>query len=284
MYFQDIILALQHFWIKQGCILLQPYDMEIGAGTSHPATGLRCLDANPWKVVYVQSCRRPSDGRYGDNPNRVQHYYQMQVILKPSPINIQELCLQSLKTVGIDSFNHDLRFVEDDWANPTLGAWGLGYEIWCNGMEIAQFTYMQQLGGIECKPVPVEITYGLERLALYIQNVNKVWDIKWDDNTTYYDIFGATEKEYCYYNFEYANTETLGRHFRDYLDEAEALLGCGVAQPAYDYCLKASHAFNVLEARGVLSVAERAAYIAAVRKTMRECCQLWVELRRQDKL
>lgn len=275
MYFQDIILSLQNFWIAQGCILLQPYDIEVGAGTSSPATTLRCLDANPWNVVYVQPSRRPTDGRYGENPNRTQHYYQLQVLMKPSPENIQELCLKSLETLGIDMKNNDLRFVEDNWENPTLGAWGLGYEFWCNGMEILQFTYMQQLGGIELKPVPAEVTYGLERLAMYIQNVNNFWDIKWNKDFTYRDVFFRSEVEYSRYNFELANIDSLYKSFDIHITEAKRLLELNNIQPCYDQCLKASHIFNLLEARRAFSVSERANYMAEIRTVVRECCRAW---------
>lgn len=277
MYFQDIILTLQKFWTEQGCILLQPYDMEVGAGTSHPATLLRALGKEHWNVAYVQPSRRPTDGRYAENPNRVQHYYQFQVVLKPSPENIQDLCLQSFKVLGLDPKKHDFRFVEDDWENPTLGAWGLGFEVWCDGMEVLQFTYMQQIGGIECNPIPGELTYGLERLAMYIQNVNSIWDIKWNDKgVTYADVFKRNEIEYSKYNFELADTDMLIRHFNDHEQECLKLLDKKLAQPAYDQCLKAGHIFNLLEARGVISVTERASYIAKIRNLARRCCEMWV--------
>lgn len=275
MYFQDIILNLQKFWINQGCILLQPYDMEVGAGTSHPATTLRCLDANPWNVVYVQPSRRPSDGRYGENPNRTQHYYQMQVLMKPSPDNIQELCLKSLEAVGIDMKKNDLRFVEDNWENPTLGAWGLGWEVWCNGMEVLQFTYMQQLGGIELHPVPAEVTYGLERLAMYVQNVDNFWDIKWNKDFTYRDVFLRSEVEYSKYNFELADVDALYKLFKIHIGEAQRLLDNSNVIPSYDQCLKASHVFNLLEARGAFSVSERATHMAEIRTIVRKCCEAW---------
>ena len=261
--------------MDNGCILLQPYDMEVGAGTSHPATTLRCLDANPWNVVYLQPSRRPADGRYGENPNRTQHYYQLQVVMKPSPENIQELCLKSLEVVGIDMQKNDLRFVEDNWENPTLGAWGLGWEVWCNGMEILQFTYMQQLGGIELMPVPSEITYGLERLTMYIQNIDNFWDIRWNKDFTYRDVFLRSEIEYSRYNFELANIDSLYKLFTIHIQEAKRLFGFGNFMPAYDQCLKASHIFNLLEARGAFSVAERAGYIAEIRTIVRECCEGW---------
>lgn len=277
MYFQDIILTLQNFWIQQGCILLQPYDMEVGAGTSHPTTTLNCLTANPWNIVYVQPSRRPTDGRYGQNPNRVQHYYQLQVIMKPSPDDIQDLCLQSLQTIGIDIKNNDLRFVEDNWENPTLGAWGLGWEVWCNGMEVLQFTYMQQLGGIELKPIPAEITYGLERLTMYVQNIESIWDIRWNKDFTYRDIFLQSEQEYSRYNFELADVEALYKLFNIYISEAKRLLELSNLRPSYDQCLKASHIFNILEARNAFSVAERATYMAEIRTIVRMCCKAWYD-------
>ncbi len=275
MYFQDIIFNLQKFWSDKGCMLLQPYDIEVGAGTSHPATTLRCLDADPWNVVYVQPSRRPTDGRYGQNPNRTQHYYQLQVIMKPSPENIQELCLKSLEVVGIDMKKNDLRFVEDNWENPTLGAWGLGWEVWCNGMEVLQFTYMQQLGGIELKSVPAEITYGLERLAMYIQNVDNFWDIKWNKDFTYRDVFFRSEVEYSRYNFELADIDALYKLFSIHIAEAKRLIGLNSLMPAYDQCLKASHIFNLLEARGAFSVSERATYMSEIRAVVRQCCDSW---------
>jgi glycyl-tRNA synthetase alpha chain len=279
MYFQEIIVKLQEFWVKQGCILLQPYDIEVGAGTSHPATTLRCLDANPWNVVYVQPSRRPSDARYGENPNRTQHYYQLQVLMKPSPENIQEMSLESLAAIGIDMKNNDLRFVEDNWENPTIGAWGLGWEVWCNGMEVLQFTYMQQLGGIELRPVPAEVTYGLERLAMYIQNVDNFWDIKWNKDFTYRDVFYRSEVEYSKYNLELADIDSLNKRFFIYINEGKRLLEANNIMPAYDQCLKASHTFNLLEARGAFSVAERAARIADIRNVVRECCKAWHSLK-----
>lgn len=274
MNFQDLILELQKFWIEQGCILLQPYDMEVGAGTSHPATLLRALNDPKWNVVYTQPCRRPTDGRYAQNPNRMQHYYQLQVILKPSPQEIQDLCLKSMYRIGLDPKKHDFRFVEDDWENPTLGAWGLGWEMWCDGMEILQFTFMQQIGGVECNPIPGELTYGLERLAMYLQNIDNVWDLKWNDKgVTYADVFKRSEIEYCKYNFEHADVENLQRTFESAEKECEQLLEKGLVHPAYDQCLKAAHAFNLLEARGVISVTERASFIAKVRNITRKCCQ-----------
>lgn len=277
MYFQDLILTLQQFWTDKGCILLQPYDMEVGAGTSSPATTLRALGNQPWNVAYVQPCRRPTDGRYAQNPNRMQHYYQFQVILKPSPDNIQELCLESFEKIGLKRTDHDFRFVEDDWENPTLGAWGLGWEVWCNGMEVLQFTFMQQIGGIDCNPIPGELTYGLERLAMYLQGVESVWDLKWNNaGVTYADVFKRTEVEYSKYNFELADVDFLRKHFDDHQSEAEQLLASGVVQPAYDQVLKAGHIFNLLEARGVLSVTERAYFISKIRNLSRMCAQNWV--------
>lgn len=279
MYFQDIILTLQKFWSEQGCAILQPYDMEVGAGTSHPATSLRCLTKKKWNVAYVQPCKRPLDGRYGDNPNRMQHYYQFQVIMKPSPDDIQEICLKSLSNLGIDLNMHDIRFIKDDWKNPTLGACGLGWEIWCDGMEIIQYTYMQQLGGVTCSPVPCEITYGLERLAMYIQNISNVWELQWNSQGIMYkDIFLESEKQYCKYNFDYANTDMLAKHFVDYLSCVEYLIENAAVQPAYDYCLKASHIFNVLESRGVMSVTERELYMKQVRDAVKMCCDAWIQL------
>jgi glycyl-tRNA synthetase alpha chain len=279
MYFQDMIMELQRFWSEWGCVILQPYDMEVGAGTSSPATFLRTLGSQPWNVAYVQSSRRPSDGRYGDNPNRLQHFYQFQAILKPSPDNIQELCIQTLKLIGIDPLVHDLRFVEDDWKNPTLGASGLGWEVWCDGMEVFQYTYMQQLGGIECSPVPGEFAYGLERLAMIIQGIDNVYDIKWNSKgVTYGDIFLRNEKDYSAYNFEHANVEMLTQHFTDHEAECIALASAKLAQPAYDQCLKAAHIFNLLDARGVISVTERVAYINRIRNLARQCCQVWLDI------
>lgn len=273
MYFQDIIFTLQTYWNQQGCVVLQPLDTEVGAGTSHPATMLKSLDDKEWNVAYVQPCRRPTDGRYGDNPNRMQHYYQFQVLMKPSPDDIQKKCLESLELLGIDNKLHDIRFVHSDWENPTLGAWGLGWEVWCNGMEIIQFTYMQQVGGITCKLIPGEITYGLERLAMYIQDKDSVWDLVWNSSgITYKDIFLAQEKEFCEFNFNAANTDILIAHFKDYEKMALELIDKNLLYPAYDYCVKSSHLFNILEARGVLSVTERASYISRVRNVAKSCC------------
>ncbi len=276
--FQGLILKLQTFWAEQGCVILQPYDMEMGAGTFHPVTTLRALGPKPWKAAYVQPSRRPTDGRYGENPNRLQHYYQFQVILKPSPQNAQDLYLQSLAAIGIDALAHDIRFVEDDWESPTLGAWGLGWEVWCDGMEVTQFTYFQQVGGIDCSPVAVELTYGLERLAMYVQGVERVYDLAFnDEGVTYGDIFLQAEREYSAHNFEHANTEMLFRHFADSEAECQSLLKSKVALPAYDHCIKASHAFNLLDARGVISVTERASYIGRVRALAKSCCEAWLE-------
>lgn len=281
--FQDIILSLQNFWAAQGCVILQPYDMEVGAGTFHPATTLRALGSKPWNCAYVQPSRRPKDGRYGENPNRLQHYYQFQVIMKPSPDNLQHLYLDSLRTLGITPEAHDIRFVEDDWESPTLGAWGLGWEVWCDGMEVTQFTYFQQVGGIECNPVSGELTYGLERLAMYIQGVENVYDLKWNapansaPQMRYADVFKQNEIEFSAYNLEYANTEQLFSHFKDAEAECQSLLSHKLALPAYDQCIKASHRFNLLDARGVIGVTERASYIARVRTLAKACCELWVE-------
>ena len=276
--FQDIILTLHRFWAEQGCVILQPYDVEMGAGTFHPATTLRALGPKPWKAAYVQPSRRPSDGRYGENPNRLQHYYQYQALLKPSPDNIQELLLASYDAIGIDRRVHDIRFVEDDWESPTLGAWGLGWEVWCDGMEVTQFTYFQQVGGIACVAPSAELTYGLERLAMYVQGVENVYDLDFNgQGVTYGDVFLRAERDYSKHNFELANTEMLARHFEDAETECAALVAAGVAQPAYDQCIKASHLFNLLDARGVISVAERASYIARVRNLAKACAEIWAE-------
>ncbi len=289
--FQDLILTLHDYWAGHGCVILQPYDMEVGAGTFHPATTLRSIGPLPWKAAYVQPCRRPSDGRYGENPNRLQHYYQYQVILKPSPDDLQELYLGSLAAIGIDSAVHDIRFVEDDWESPTLGAWGLGWEVWCDGMEVSQFTYFQQVGGLDCDPVSGELTYGLERLAMYVQGVDNVYELNFnggqgDDKVTYGDVFLQAEEEYSRYNFEYADTDMLQRHFEDAEAECARLLKEGdkgdchlLAQPAYDQCIKASHVFNLLDARGVISVTERQAYILRVRALAKGCCEAWARTR-----
>ena len=275
--FQDIIMNLQKFWGKNGCVILQPYDMEVGAGTFHPATTLRSLGPKPWKAAYVQPSRRPTDGRYGENPNRLQHYYQYQVIIKPSPKNIKQLYLKSLATIGIDVKNHDIRFVEDDWESPTLGAAGLGWEVWCDGMEITQFTYFQQMTGIECKPVPVEITYGLERLCMFVQGKNNVFDLDWNnEGVKYKEVFFQAEKEFSAYNFEFANTDTLLKNFENTENECKSLLEKKLSLPAYDQCLKASHIFNLLDARGVIGVAERTGYITRIRELSKGCGALWL--------
>ena len=290
--FQDIILRLQNYWVAQGCALMQPYDMEVGAGTFHPATTLRSLGPKPWSVAYVQPSRRPTDGRYGDNPNRLQHYYQFQVLMKPSPPDFQNLYLGSLDAIGIDSQLHDIRFVEDDWESPTLGAWGLGWEVWCDGMEVSQFTYFQQVGGHDCNPISGELTYGLERLAMYILGIDYVMDIPFNDPKAsiplkYGDIFKQTEEEYSRWNFDVANTENLLRHFDDAeqgcieilsQDELDPKSGKNItmAHPAYDQCIKASHIFNILDARGVISVTERQAYIGRVRALAKKCADAFV--------
>jgi glycyl-tRNA synthetase alpha chain len=275
--FQDIILTLHDFWARQGCVILQPYDVEMGAGTFHPATTLRALGPKPWKAAYVQPSRRPSDGRYGENPNRLQHYYQYQVIVKPSPADAQELLLQSYDAIGINRHLHDIRFVEDDWESPTLGAWGLGWEVWCDGMEIGQFTYFQQVGGIAVEHPSFEMTYGLERLAMYVQGVESIYDIDFNGaGVTYRDVFLRAEKEYSAYNFEFADTAMLMQHFADAEKECESLVGHHLALPAYDQCIKASHLFNLLDARGVISVAERASYIGRVRNLAKACAEAWV--------
>ncbi|MDG2249191.1 MAG: glycine--tRNA ligase subunit alpha, partial [Paracoccaceae bacterium] len=290
--FQDIILGLQNYWVAQGCALMQPYDMEVGAGTFHPATTLRSLGPKPWSAAYVQPSRRPTDGRYGDNPNRLQHYYQFQVLMKPSPPDFQNLYLGSLDSIGIDSQLHDIRFVEDDWESPTLGAWGLGWEVWCDGMEVSQFTYFQQVGGHDCNPVSGELTYGLERLAMYILGVDYVMDMPFNNPEAsvplkYGDIFKQTEEEYSRWNFDVANTETLLRHFDDAEQNCKAILSQDkldpksgkniiMVHPAYDQCIKASHIFNILDARGVISVTERQAYIGRVRGLAKQCADAFV--------
>ncbi len=274
--FQDLILTLHSYWSANGCIILQPYDMEMGAGTFHPATTLRAVGPKPWAAAYVQPSRRPKDGRYGENPNRLQYYYQYQVIIKPSPPDFQELYLGSLKAIGIDPLLHDIRFVEDDWESPTLGAWGLGWEVWCDGMEVTQFTYFQQVGGLDCQPVSGELTYGLERLAMYVQGVDNVYDLSFNGRISYGDVFLQAEQEFSRYNFEYADTDLMLRHFDDAEKECKALLEAGeMALPAYDQCIKASHTFNMLDARGVISVTERQAYILRVRDLAKACCEAW---------
>lgn len=293
--FQGLILALQRFWADYGCVVLQPYDMEVGAGTFHPATTLRALGPKHWRAAYVQPSRRPGDGRYGENPNRLQHYYQFQVLLKPSPPDLQELYLKSLQAIGVDAALHDIRFVEDDWESPTLGAWGLGWECWCDGMEVSQFTYFQQVCGIECSPVAGELTYGLERLAMYVQGVDNVYDLNFngrdgDERISYGDVFLQAEQEYSRHNFEHANTDNLFQHFKDAEAECCALLAAGAKQgeetgdgihkmvlPAYDQCIKASHLFNLLDARGVISVTERQSYILRVRDLSKACGEAFLQ-------
>ncbi len=276
--FQETILNLQKFWGKYGCVILQPYDMEVGAGTFHPATTLRSLGPKPWKAAYVQPSRRPTDGRYGENPNRLQHYYQFQVIIKPSPDDIKKIFLRSLSTVGINHKEHDIRFVEDDWESPTLGAAGRGWEVWCDGMEITQFTYFQQMAGIECKPVSVELTYGLERLCMFTQGKNNVFELLWnDEGVTYKDVFLQAEKEYSFYNFEYANTDSLLKSFNIVEEECKSLLEKKLSLPAYDQCLKASHIFNLLDSRGVIGVAQRTEYIARIRELAKGSGKIWLE-------
>ncbi|MEZ4599956.1 MAG: glycine--tRNA ligase subunit alpha [Syntrophotaleaceae bacterium] len=279
MTFQELILSLQKYWAGQGCILQQPYDMEKGAGTFNPATFLRVLGPEPWKVAYVEPSRRPTDGRYGENPNRLQHYYQFQVIMKPSPMNIQDLYLNSLKSFGISPSRHDIRFVEDDWESPTLGAWGLGWEVWLDGMEITQFTYFQQVGGIDLKPVSAEITYGCERIAMYLQGVDNVYDLEWAPGIKYGDVHHQTEVEFSTYNFEEADTDMLFRLFEMYEKECARLVKRALVFPAYDFVLKASHTFNLLDARGVISVTERAHYIGRVRNLARLCAEGYVTQR-----
>ncbi len=277
MQFQEIIATLNRYWAKQGCVILQPYDMEVGAGTFHPATFLRALGPEPWAAAYVQPCRRPTDGRYGENPNRLQHYYQYQVVIKPSPDNIQELYLKSLEAFGLDLRQHDVRFVEDDWESPTLGAWGLGWEVWLDGMEITQFTYFQQVGGFDCEPVMVELTYGLERIAMYLQGVDNVFDLAWNENIRYGHVHHQGEVEYSIYNFEAADVKMLRELFDQWEKEGFRLLDQGLALPGYDCCIKCSHIFNLLDARKALSVAERTAFIARVRALAKKSAQIWLE-------
>jgi glycyl-tRNA synthetase alpha chain len=279
--FQEIILRLQAYWANKGCVILQPYDLEMGAGTFHPATTLRALGSAPWSAAFVQPCRRPSDGRYGENPNRLQHYYQFQVIVKPSPADAQALYLGSLRMLGIDPKLHDIRFVEDDWESPTLGAWGLGWEVWCDGMEVTQFTYFQQVGGIECSPVSFELTYGLERLAMYVLDKENIYDLPYNDPAsptplTYGDVFLKDEQQFSAYNFEAADTDRLKTHFEDAEAECHALLARSLPLPAYEQCIKASHLFNLLDARGVISVVERQAQIGRVRTLARACCEAYL--------
>jgi len=277
--FQQLILRLQDYWSQQGCALLQPYDMEVGAGTSHTATFLRAIGPEPWKAAYVQPSRRPKDGRYGENPNRMQHYYQYQVVLKPSPRDIIDLYLGSLAAIGLDLQQNDVRFVEDDWENPTLGAWGLGWEVWLNGMEVTQFTYFQQVGGIDCKPITGEITYGIERLAMYLQGVANVYDLVWTPGVTYRDVFHQNEVEQSTYNFEQSDATMLFRHFADHEADAKRLMEAKLALPAYEKVLKAAHTFNLLDARGAISVTERAAYIGRIRNLARSVSQSYFDSR-----
>ncbi len=279
MYFQEIIQELNLFWAKEGCVLLQPYDTEKGAGTMSPHTFLRAIGPEPWKVAYPEPCRRPTDGRYGDNPNRAQHYFQYQVLIKPSPDDIQEKYIQSLKSIGIQPESHDIRFVEDNWESPTLGAWGVGWEVWLDGMEVTQFTYFQQCGGLDCKPVPIEITYGLERLAMYLQKVNSIWDLKWNSSLTYGDIWLPFEKEQCEFNFKQSNHLRHKQLFDLYEEEAKGLIAKNLPSPALDYVLKCSHTFNLLEARGVISVTERTAIIGRIRVLAKQVAEAWLEKR-----
>ncbi len=281
MFFQEIIFALQRFWDERGCVIQQPYDLEVGAGTFNPATFLRALGPEPWNVAYVEPSRRPTDGRYGDNPNRLQHYYQFQVILKPSPDNVQEIYLDSLKSLGIDALDHDIRFVEDDWESPTLGAWGLGWEVWLDGMEITQFTYFQQAGGMDLYPISSEITYGIERIAMYIQGIDNVYDLKWNRDILYGDIHHLTEVQFSRYNFESAGIEMQRELFDRYEAESLRLIREGLPLPAYDYCLKCSHTFNILNARGAIGVAERTSYIGRVRNLARLAAEGYLKLREE---
>ncbi len=276
MYFQDVILTLQQFWSKQGCAIMQPIDMECGAGTFNPSTFLRVLGPEPWKAAYVEPSRRPTDGRYGENPNRLQHYFQFQAILKPSPLDIQDKYLESLKALGLNPAEHDIRFVEDDWESPTLGAWGLGWEVWLNGMEVTQFTYFQQIGGIDLNPVSVELTYGLERLVMYLQGVESVYDIMWNENVSYGQVYLQNEQEQSQYNFEESNAEMLLQHFNDFETECKNLVEKELVMPAYDYLLKSSHTFNLLDARGAISITERAGYIGRVRTLAAAIAKLYV--------
>lgn len=281
--FQGLILALQNYWAEKGCVVLQPFDMEVGAGTFHPATFLRSIGPEPWAAAYVQPSRRPTDGRYGENPNRLQHYYQFQVVIKPSPEDIQDLYLESLRYLGIDTSVHDIRFVEDNWESPTLGAWGLGWEVWLNGMEVTQFTYFQQVGGLDCRPVTGEITYGLERIAMYLQGVESIYDLVWTDGefgrVTYGDVFHQNEVEMSTYNFEHADTEYLFKAFDHYESESQRLIEAGLPLPAYEMVLKASHTFNLLDARHAISVTERQRFILRVRGLARACAQAYYDAR-----
>ena len=281
MNFQELIMALERFWADRGCVIQQPYDIEVGAGTFNPATFLRCLGPEPWKVAYVEPSRRPTDGRYGENPNRLQHYYQYQVIMKPSPLDIQDVYLGSLQSLGIDPLMHDIRFVEDDWESPTLGAWGLGWEVWLDGMEITQFTYFQQVGGIDLKPVSVELTYGIERIAMYLQGVENVFDLVWTNGIRYGDIHHQGEVEFSRYNFEEADVDMLLRLFDTYESETQRLIDEKLVFPAYDYCLKCSHTFNLLDARGAISVTERMSFVLRVRELARQCATLYLAQREE---
>ena len=277
MLFQDIIQNLNSFWSAQGCLIMQPYDTEKGAGTMSPHTFLRAIGPKKWSVAYAEPCRRPTDGRFGENPNRAQHYYQYQVIIKPSPNHIQETYLRSLEKLGIITKNHDIRFVEDNWESPTLGAWGVGWEVWLDGMEVTQFTYFQQCGGIDCHPIPIEITYGLERIAMFLQNKESIWDLNWDKNTTYRDIWLDFEKDQCHFNFKESNPENLRKLFNLYKEEAENLVSKNLTFPALDFVLKCSHCFNLLDARGVISVTDRAQYIEKIRSLAKEVANSWTQ-------
>ena len=281
MYFQDIISSLNNFWSEKGCLLLQPYDLEKGAGTMSPHSFLRAIGPEPWAVAYPEPCRRPADGRYGDNPNRAQHYFQYQVLIKPSLDGIQEIYLSSLQALGISAKDHDIRFVEDNWESPTLGAWGVGWEVWLDGMEVTQFTYFQQCGGLDCKPVSIEITYGLERLAMYLQNVESIWDLSWNENNKYSDVWLPFEKGQCKYNFEESSSDNLRKLFEIYEDEALQLIAKDLPAPSLDYVLKCSHTFNLLEARGVISVTERTKIIGRIRSLARKVAEAWL-VERED--
>jgi len=278
---QEIVMRLERYWAEQGCIIQQPYDIEVGAGTMNPATTLRVLGPEPWRVAYVEPSRRPADGRYGENPNRLQHYYQFQVIIQPAPVEIQEMYLESLKALGIEPGDHDIRFVEDDWESPTIGAWGLGWEVWLDGMEITQFTYFQQVGGIDMDPVAAEITYGIERIAMFVQKVDNVYDLEWVGKIKYGDVHHRGEVEHSTYNFEVSDADMLFRLFSMYEAEAERTLGKGLVMPAYDYVLKCSHVFNLLDARNAISVTERTGYISRVRAIASECCEAYVKQRKE---
>ena len=279
--FQDTFLTLERYWAEKGCMIVQPYDLEVGAGTSNPHTTIRSLGPEPWNVAYVEPSRRPTDGRYGENPNRLQAYYQYQVLMKPSPLNIQELYLDSLRALGIDPLEHDIRFVEDDWENPTIGAWGLGWEIWLDGMEVTQFTYFQQVGSQDLDPIPVELTYGLERIAMFLQEVDNVYDLTWDGKVSYGDVHQKGEWEHSTYNFEQADIDMLWKLFESYENEAKRMTGMGLVLPGYDYCLKCSHTFNLLEARGAISVTQRTAYIGRIRNLARRAAEAYLAQREE---